>query len=176
VLTAYVVCLIAGLAILVFQLAAGHDADHDHPGADHDASPWLAVASLRFWSFALLAFGLVGALLALFGLAGAVLTLVLALASGMTAGLFAVTVIRRLTAKGPTSNVSRGDVVGRLGRVIVPLGGGAPGKVRVELRGTWVDLVARAREPIDAGEAVIVEETAGAEVLVSKAPKELASG
>lgn len=178
-LTAYVVTLVAGLAILIVQLAAGHDSDlggHDAAidhATDHDGAPWMIVASLRFWSFALLAFGLVGTLLHLFGLAGTVLTLCLALGSGVASGVFAVTVIRRLLTRAPSSNVSRGEVVGRMARVIVPIDGAAPGKVRVELKGTWIDLVARSREPIAAGEAVIVEETAEGEVLVSKAPREL---
>src|SRR5262249_20410414 len=164
VLTAYVVALALGLAILVVQLAAGHDADAphgaDHP-IDHDAAPWMIVGSLRFWSFALLAFGLVGTMLHAFGLAGAGGAPVLALASGIASGVVAVTVIRRLLTRGPSSNVSRSEVVGRLARVIVPLDAAAPGKVRVELRGTWVDLVARSREPIAAGEAVLVEDEAG---------------
>lgn len=179
-LTAYVAALAVGLAILFLQLGAGHDAggghDVDHVAGDHDAPPWLVVASLRFWAFALLAFGLVGTLIHAFGFAGAIATLVLAIASGVASGLFAVTVIRRLVTRGPSSMASRAEVIGRVGRVVVPLDGSAPGKVRVELRGTWIDLVARSREPIAAGEAVIVEAPgeSDVEVLVSKAPKELA--
>ena len=43
------------------------------------------------------------------------------------------------------------------------------------MKGTSVDLIARAREAIDVGEPVVVEEvTSDGEAQVSRAPKELA--
>src|SRR5262249_51400506 len=102
----------------------------------------MLVASLRFWAFALLAFGLSGTLLSIFGLAGAVFTAVLASAAGVASGAFATTVIRRMTQKGPTSHVLPSEVVGKIGRVLVPTDAGSHGKVRVEVKGQLVDYVA----------------------------------
>jgi hypothetical protein len=62
-----------------------------------------------------------------------------------------------------------------MGRVVVPITPQGPGKIRVEVKGTSVDLIARAREAIDMGEPVVVEEvTSDGEAQVSRAPKELA--
>jgi hypothetical protein len=51
--------------------------------------------------------------------------------------------------------------------------GNVLGKVRVEIKGSFVDYVARANEPLAVEDAVIIEECDGSEVLVSRAPKEL---
>ena len=174
-LALYLACLVAGLGVIVVQLAAGHDAaggGHDAPHAgDHDAA-WTVLLSVRFWSFALVAFGLVGALLALIGTLGGTAILVVALGAGAASGVFAVTVVRRLLYRSPSSGSTYAELVGKVGRVIVPIDG-APGKVRVALRGAWVDVVARANETIDAGETVIVLEVDGDAAVVSKAPREL---
>jgi len=184
----YVTALVAALGAFAIQFfSGGHDAggDHDAGGGGHDAthdgghdqaheaSAWSLVASVRFWSFALLAFGMVGTALTLFGLAGTTMTTVIASASGLGAGFFAAGVIRRLGARPASSHASAKDVVGRVGRVIVPLVPGGLGKVRVDIKGAEVDYVARSKETVEAGEVVIVEESAEGEVVVSRAPKEL---
>jgi membrane protein implicated in regulation of membrane protease activity len=181
VLPVYIGALVLAAGVLLLQLvlghhgggdadAAGHDAGHD---TDHDATLWTFVASIRFWSFGLLAFGLVGTLLTLFGFAGSVLAVVLAALSGLASGVVAVSVIRRLTQRAASSHATSQDVVGHVGRVLVPLDPTARGKVRVEVKGSQIDYVARAGEAIAEGEAVVVEECDGAEVTVSRAPKEL---
>jgi hypothetical protein len=45
--------------------------------------------------------------------------------------------------------------------------------VRIEIKGTISDFVARATEPIAEGETVLVEEYDGKEAIVSRAPKDL---
>jgi membrane protein implicated in regulation of membrane protease activity len=131
-----------------------------------------AIASTRL--FALLAFGRVGTALTLFGLAGSLWTALVATGSGLGSGFFAASVIRRLTARPATSHASAHDVVGRVGRVIVPLVPGGQGKVRVEVKGALLDYVARSKETVEAGETIVVEEASEGEVVVSRAPKELA--
>lgn len=177
-LLVYVACLVVGLGVLFVQLFFGHDTGgHDvhHGDGGHEITPWSVLASVRFWSFALLAFGLVGSLLTFFAMAGAAAALVIALLSGLAAGLFAVTVITRLLHRSPQSLASYSDVRGRVGRVVVPIAEGGRGKVRVEMKGTAIDVVARAKESLETGEAVIVEElSAEGEALVSRAPRELA--
>lgn len=176
----YIAALVMSLGVVGIQIFAGHDTDaagHDVHIADHDndASLGTFIASLRFWSFLLLAFGLVGTLLTLFQLAGPILTFALAMGSGVGSGVFAVSVIRRLLTKSASSNVKGSDVVGRIGRVVVPLASAGRGKVRVEVKGSVIDYVARANEPLDEGESIIVEELDGTEVIVIRAPKELKS-
>src|SRR5580658_1106626 len=101
----YLAALLAALGVFAVQLAGGHhdvggghDASHDGADQDHEASAWSLVASTRFWSFALLAFGLVGSALTAFGLAGALTIAVLASGSGVASGFFAASVIRKLTS------------------------------------------------------------------------------
>jgi len=186
----YVAALVAALGAFAIQFfSGGHDAGggggHDAGGGGHDAShgdgsdhsheasTWSLVASIRFWSFSLLAFGIVGTALTVLALAGPTLTTVLATGSGLGSGFFAAGVIRRLASRPSSSHASTKDVVGRVGRVIVPLVPGGLGKVRVEIKGAEIDYVARSRETVEAGEAVIVEESDEGEVVVSRAPKEL---
>ncbi len=177
-LSVYLAALVAALGAFGVQLGFGHHdasgAGHvSHGGVDHEASAWSLIASLRFWCFALLAFGLVGSALTLLGLAGVTVTAGLATASGVGSGFFAATVVSRLTSRPSSSHATAIDAVGRVGRVIVPLVPGGHGKVRVEMKGAFVDYSATAREAVAADEAVIVEESDGSEVVVSRAPKEL---
>ncbi len=177
-LTVFVASLVIGLGALAVQLFGGHDAGgHDaggHDGDGHDG-PFLFLASIRFWAFALLVFGLVGTLLRVFDFAGRIEASIIAGIAGFAAGYVAATVVKRLQGQGTSSvaTTSR-EVVGRVGRVIVPPGTETRGKVRVSVRGSFVDYVARSAEPLEPDEAVVVEEYDDGEVLVSRAPKELA--
>jgi membrane protein implicated in regulation of membrane protease activity len=78
-----------------------------------------------------------------------------------------------MTHKGPTSNVISTEVVGKIGRVLVPTDGASRGKVRVEVKGQLVDYVAASSEQLDQDDVVVVEDYDGGQVRVSKAPKEL---
>src|SRR5262252_1089543 len=113
----YLAALIVGLGVLSLGLL-GHGADahgadlhvggvhgdlgHGHAsghGADdaHHQSGLFGVAlflSLRFWSFALMAFGSVGTLLTWFALAGSAATALIAVAVGLFSGGLAATVFR----------------------------------------------------------------------------------
>ena len=175
----YIGALVVAAGVLGFQLALGHHGidgggahDTDH-GADHDTTLWTFVASLRFWAFALLSFGLVGTLITVFGFASSVVTAFVASACGIAAGVFAVTVVRRLSQRTQTSHATSSDVVGKVGRVIVPPNETGRCKIRVEIKGSIVDYVARATEPVCEGDTVLVEDRDGSDVTVSRAPKEL---
>jgi membrane protein implicated in regulation of membrane protease activity len=179
VLPLYVASLLVGLGVLAVQLAVGHDSGggHEvhHGDAGHELTPLTVIASVRFWAFALLAFGLVGTLLTGFGFAAGLVAFSIAAVSGGASGLFAVTVVSRLLNRSPQSMASSGDALGQVGRVVVPITPEGPGKVRVEVKGNVVDLIARAREALETGAPVVVEEiTSDGEAQVSRAPKELA--
>ena len=175
-LTVFVAALVVGLGTLLVQLLGGHDASHDVGGHDVDGhdGPLLFLASVRFWAFALLAFGLVGTMLVAFGFAGTLAAAIIATVSGLASGFVAQSVVRRLQGPGTSSVATSKDVVGRVGRVIVPPSAETRGKVRVSVRGSFVDYVARSTDTLEAEDAVLVEELDGGEVVVSRAPKELA--
>ena len=153
--------------------AGGHDASHAG-FEDHDFAPWTLLSSLRFWSFGLLAFGLVGTLLTWFGLAGVGATAAVATLAGLAGGAFAATVVRRMTRRSASSHVISSDVVGKVGRVLVAPSAIGRGKVRIEIKGNVVDYVARATETLTPGDVVVIEACDGDEVTVSRAPRELA--
>lgn len=174
-LLVYVGALLASLGVVAIQIFAGHDTDADsdlHGETEHDAGLWFVFWSLRFWAFACLSFGIIGTLSTLLDLAPKPVTLVVAVGCGLLFGTTAALAMRKLKTQQSSSHKRADEIVGRVGRVIVPLGG-TPGMVRVEVKGTIGDYVARATEPIGEGETIIVEEYDGKEAVVSRAPKDL---
>lgn len=157
------------------------DADADGDAAAHaDGSSLFGVvtlvASLRFWSFGLLAFGLLGTLMTLTGAAGAPVTLASSIVLGAISGFVAAWSVRRLMVQTSTSHATSQDVVGRLGRVIVPADAGAAAKVRIEVKGERIDRIARSQKQLRVGDTVVVEEIDELELRVSPAPEELKLG
>ncbi len=165
-----------GATLLVASIVLGGHG-HDHAGGGHthdDGAPslgWAPVTSLRFWIF-LLAFG-GGAGLALEHLgSGELVTGAGALAVGWTSGVLAVAIIRALTNKSVSSEVTAGELVGATGQLVLPAAPGKPGKVRLEVKGRAEDFVANVVD--DSGELptgtpvlVVAEGDAGA-LLVTK--------
>ena len=183
VLAIFLGAVIVGLAALALQACGGHDTDvhggdasgGDAHGGEHgdDGSPLMVVASLRFWAFALLAFGLVGTLLLLFGFAGQWTALAIASGFGVASGFIAATVVQRLMQRGATSHGQESDLVGLIGRIVVPAGANGMGKARLRVKASYVDYVVKSTEPLDEGETIVVEEVEDGTLVVSRAPKEL---
>jgi len=184
-LAVYLCVLFASAGIFVVQLThgadhdAGHDADHaDHDHDGHNTSSWSPsslLVSVRFWSFGMLAFGLVGTALTLLELASPIATGVLASIMGVVSGLATDALVRWLRRSSPSSHTTAGDVVGRVGRVLVPIDVGTQGKVRVEIKESAQDFIASASEAIREGESVVIEEEgADGSIVVSRAPSEIA--
>jgi hypothetical protein len=155
---------------------AGHDPGHDGPGphAEHDRghSGWrLPFLSLRFWAFATAFFGLTGFGLTLVGAAGA-LTPVLAGAMGIASGLVSAKVLGGL---GRQSLGLIGDAqshLGREGQVLLPVGPGQRGKIRLSIGGVSTDLVAEtdATARLEAGATALVVGLRGNVALVETSP------
>lgn len=179
----YLAALVVGAGILLLQAVLGHegadgmDADGDgvpdSPGHDGDSGAPL-LFSARFWIFLALAFGLSGALLTLFQLASSGVVLALAAGSGVVSGLFAAAVIRALKRGQVSSVVSAQEAVGRLGAVLVQCEKGRVGKIRLELRGQTVDLLAMSNDSLPVGTRVLIEDIEGDIARVIKAPDEIA--
>ncbi len=173
----YLAALVASAGVLLLQGVLGHegvDADGDGvPDHDGDADTSLLLGA-RFWLFLALAFGIAGSLLTLFRLASPGATLGLAAGSGLASGLFAAAVIRALKRGQVSSIASAHEAIGKVGDVLVPCEKGRVGKVRLELRGQTVDLLAMSNEPLPAGTRVVVEDLEGDIARVIQAPSELA--
>lgn len=162
--------------------AGGADASVSHADAgsgDPNAgveSLLVAFLSFRFWTFFLTFFGLTGLVLDGFGLVGSeIVAGVLAIGMGLGCGAGAVAIMRRVRGDESNSAARTTDFVGKSGRVLVGFGPGNTGKVRLEVRGTSVDVLA---SPIDgstfeAKEEVIVVEMDGTRARVARMTPDL---
>lgn len=184
----YLFALVLGGVLLGASLIlGGHgapgegDASADgaaHPDAPDEAgveSLLVAFLSLRFWTFFLAFFGLTGVVLDGLGLvASSLLAAVLSAAMGVATGAAAVWVMRRVRGDETNSAAIAKDYVGRTGRVLVGLGPGKVGKVRLEVRGASVDLlcVPIDGQTVEPKEEVIVVEMDGTHAKVAKLASE----
>jgi membrane protein implicated in regulation of membrane protease activity len=178
------------LLILASLLGAGHDADvhvdlhvgDGHGGGDgHDqsqASALLALFGIRFWSFATMFFGATGAILHLFGgPALAVLAPFIAAAVGVAAGLGASMTFRALS-RDTVGQLRPGALIGRSGRLLLPVARGQRGKVRIAVPGSGdVDLIAESDDAsLDTGADVLIVEVRGNIAVVERAPETSPAG
>lgn len=134
---------------------------------------WIPFLSVRFWVFFLCFFGLTGIVLTLLALAGKWTALVLAVAMGAVTGFAAAFIIQRLKRAEVGLAVTEEEFKGKEATVLLPLEPGGRGKVRLEVRGQMVDLVARCdgEVTVDRGRKVLVIDMEGSVALVEPAPE-----
>jgi membrane protein implicated in regulation of membrane protease activity len=188
VLAAYVGSLLfGGVLIVASLLGVGHGSDvhvdlhvgdTGHGAADgHDqsqASSLLSLFGLRFWSFGTAFFGLTGVILHLVG--GPVLAAFapfIASGAGVAAGLGASATFRALSRE-TLGQLRPGALVGREGRLLLPVARGQRGKVRIIVPGSGdVDLIAESEEDgaLDAGTPVLIVEVRGNVAVVERSPE-----
>ena len=184
----YLAALILGLGTIMVQLLMGgdgdadadaggdadvQDMDTDHADAHAEAdSGFLPIfLSLRFWIFGSLAFGMVGSLLHFLGLASGLVTLVAASVMGVGSGMLASWIFRVLNRQQVSSGAGENDAVGHVGKVLIRVPAQGHGKVRIQLKGQTLDLLATTDEvELLEGEQVLVEEMRDGRARVSKAP------
>lgn len=164
-LAIYLVAAILGGGLVVFSAIGGihghgdADAGGDH-GHDADAAGafWLPFFSVRFYVYALAAFGILGASLTLTGTSAEPTRLVASSLTGLAVGVVASTLVRWLTRSDRSSAATHADFLGAFGRVTVPVRPGSPGKVRTSVKGDIIDLIALPEldEELEAGEEVVV--------------------
>ena len=155
------------------DLDADADADADAAGTDA-LDGWLPITSIRFWTFFLAFFGLTGTLIAGLGLAQSpIATGLIAGAVGWASGAAMIAVYRRLKTDVVDSHVSDRDCLGASATVVVPVLPGQLGKVRLEIKGRTVELLARSEdEALGRREHVVVYEVeTDGRVLVARAPQ-----
>lgn len=181
----YLFTLIVGAILLGGSiLLGGKDVDADgHGGADKDAEVGghgdfagflLSFLSLRFWTFAFAFFGLTGVVLELLDLVGNQwLTLGLSLAMGLGIGTAATTILRKLGMDTSGQTAGSADYVGKTARVLVPFDGKGVGKVRVDVKGTSVDLMASGveEEAFEGRDEVLIVEMDGPRARVARVDK-----
>lgn len=186
-LALYVAALVFGLGLFAVQLlsgshgeahgAASEGAGHaiEQAGAHGHGGDWTAVVlSLRFYMFAAIAFGVVGAPVTWWGLASPIATFVVALLTGLLLAAFATQAWRALQRQTLSSGAEAAELVGQLGRVLVAFEKGRPGKVRLRVRGQIIDCLATTDEArLLTGAAVVVQELKGERVHVCAVPSEL---
>ncbi|MBV8759554.1 MAG: hypothetical protein JO257_19860 [Deltaproteobacteria bacterium] len=129
-----------GLTLLVASMFfhGGKDTDHGHDTAA--VIGWAPVTSIRFWVFFFTFGG--GAGYALVRLEGETVAAIGAVGIGWVSGAMAVTIIRALTKRSVSSAVDAKQLVGTTGTLLLPVGPGKPGKVRIALGDRAEDYVA----------------------------------
>lgn len=168
--------------------ALGHEGDgpaaaalaaHGHagprlPGVDAGLG-WLGIfTSLRFYMFAAIGLGVVGAPVTAFGLSPAGPTLAVALLTAFGLGTLASLGFRLLGRQTLSSGATQEELVGHVGRVLVACERGRRGKVRLTVRGQTLDFVATTDETrIEPQMVVIVEAVEDGRLHVCAAPSEL---
>ncbi len=148
----YLFALVLGAVLLgASMLLGGHHGVETHADAPdgHDAtdagveSILVAFLSLRFWTFFLAFFGLTGVVLDGFGLiSSTTVAAVVSIGMGLGAGYGSVWLMRVLRADDSNSAVAAAEYVGRSARVLVAFGPGQVGKIRLEVKGSTIDLLA----------------------------------
>ena len=153
------------------------DADADHDAGVHGvdiADFWLPFITVRFWVFFLCFFGMTGTVLTLLGLAGPWTALVASLGVGVVSGFSAAFIIQRLKKVEVGAAVVQADYQGKEATVLLPISPGERGKVRVEVRGHTVDLMARGQDDDTAaprGSKVLIIEVESNEAVIVPAPE-----
>ncbi|MFV8755940.1 hypothetical protein ACNOYE_35765 [Nannocystaceae bacterium ST9] len=179
---AYVFALVLGGVLLAASMVLGGkdiEADHDlgghdveHGGDGHgDLGGLFAVlGSMRFWTFFATFFGLTGLVLEGLELTGNLwVARGLAIGVGYLSGWGTVRLLRHLAAN--ESGVAAGvdDYVGRSGEVLLRIAPGSLGKVRIELKGTTVDVLAVSEDDVlEPGSHALIVEMRETQALVAK--------
>jgi hypothetical protein len=112
--------------------------------ADVIVSRWNPFFSMRFWTFALTSFGLSGSLLSFLDIPS-VVTAVLASAMGLGLGLGAAWMFRALSRSQVSAKTNLNQIRGVHATVLLPVRTGATGKVRLQVDGQQIDLLARTK-------------------------------
>jgi membrane protein implicated in regulation of membrane protease activity len=159
--------------LLATVLLGGKDTDHGS-GHGHDTElglGWAPVLSLRFWVFLFTFGGGAGLALGWLG-SSATVAAVGALGVGWVSGAGAVAIVRSLTKHSVSSELRPADLIGQTGTLVLPVGPGKPGKVRVDAKGRIDDYVAHVVE--DGGElatgsaVLIISEGGGGSLIVAR--------
>ena len=179
----YTVAAIVGSGLIAASLLGVLDGDHgiDHhfgndsslsntghfgssgdtnQGQEHSADwlGWIPLLSFRFWVFASAAFGLIGVLLRAFDKGSDNTRLVSALLGGLITGTAVWSLFRATKKLDEGDNASARQLWGQTAEVVVPIRGMTPGKIRMQVQGQTVELLAKTQfcADLEIGEEVFV--------------------
>lgn len=164
-ISTYIVCLvIGGVLVLLGAISGGHSGDHSIDGghdmshADGHADSWIPFFSLRFWTYALAGFGLCGLLTEGYAKVPTSMALPVSIGTGLAAGLGVSYIVRWAMRTEANSSAGTKDLMGATGRVMVPIRSGLPGKIRCQIKGDWIEILALPEdgETIESGEEVVI--------------------
>lgn len=155
-----------GLAVHDQGHGHGHDGDGMASGVP-TALLWLM--SIQVWTYLLAFGGLTGLLLRTVAKVPEPVCGLSALAVGMTTALLARAAMRRLSVTRESGTLVEEKMVGSTAEVLIPAPAGGTGKVRLEVAGQTVDLLARASDggPLAAGATVTILDVRDNEAEVS---------
>ena len=186
-LSAYIVCLLAGGVVLGASMFGGHDSDGGdahvgdaHGDGAHDGHhEWAArlpFLSLRFWTWGVTFFGLAGLALTLGGTPASLVPW-LAAAGGLGSGWGASWALGRLTRDAVGVLPEASSHIGREAKLLLPLRRGARSKIRLSIGGVETDLLAETdlAAEIPAQSTVLVVGMRGLTAVVEPTPTALSS-
>lgn len=159
---------IGGLDSIEFDMNGDLDAELMDPGesqASRQRPLWRKLPlvrylrSLKFWTFGSGFFGLTGVLLSTtHPTLAAVWVFAIALLVGLSIGFLAAAVLQALRRQRVNSLIQPQDWVGAKGTVELPFDAQSRGKVRLQLKGSLVDVIAFTNDtkPLNVGESIVV--------------------
>ncbi len=136
--------------------------DTDMHGADGSDSAhsdlWMPFFSLRFWTYLFTFFGVTGLLLTNFTSLSPTAATAAAGLTGLAAGLIVSFTLHSIRRNESDSLTTIKDIVGAEGRVLVPIRKNQPGKIRCDIKGSFIDMTAVTNEdfPMEIGTRVLV--------------------
>jgi membrane protein implicated in regulation of membrane protease activity len=185
-LVLYAVMALVGGGLVLLSAFGGHDHHVGHGGsldlqADHDShievahhgdvpasDVWIAFLSLRFWTYFATITGLLGLLLTLFTELSPAVVAGTSFATGFLGGLLVALLIRFLQRAEGGANIGVEDLIGADARVLVAIRPGEEGKVRCQVKGETIDILAvfDGEHTIPAGSEVMVVSVEGSRARV----------
>ena len=138
----YLLALVLGGGTLLVQMLSGHGHGHDFFGDGHHPLQGPGLMSTRSITFALVDFGLVGGGLHVLGILSPPWALAVAAATAVATLAVVSYAFRALDHPEASGAAMFEEARGLTGRVLVACAPGQRGKVRVELKGQTVDMLA----------------------------------
>ncbi len=167
-LTIYLMALAFGVVFIAASMLGGHgsdahDADTGDGGADSDASAddhghgLPKVLSLRFWTYALGAFGMTGSALTYLGTPVAV-HVPLSAVTGLVVGTAVCWLFRKFQKGSAALPIDSSAVIGSEAEVVLPLSSEKTGAIRLRLANQDYEFMARSgdSEKLEQKQRVIV--------------------
>jgi membrane protein implicated in regulation of membrane protease activity len=158
------------------------DAAHHGHGSSIDVHGALGLftvfLSLRFWTFFLAFFGATGLAFHTLELVhSSTVTLIIAAAMGVLTGYATVLIMRALSTNQSGAIATAADYVGQSGRVLLPIAPDQVGKVRLQIGGTTVDVLATSEEQrsFAAGDEALVIHMQGTTAVVARIDDKVSS-